>query len=155
MGRREYPAVGVVDLRTSAGATVPVGIVLARQALRVGSVHRGPHNRGRGFSQTPKSSRRPAVATAVHVGSGQGVRYFSLEGEVSKFDYDFRLFQGSDSQWYITIEHANGQALYTSEGYTREASAVETLENFIRAVRQTASLEVTTESLVAQHTISK
>ena len=74
---------------------------------------------------------------------------------MSKFDYNFRLFQGSDSQWYITIEHVNGQALYTSEGYTREASAVETLENFIRAVRQTASLEVTTESLVAQRIIKQ
>ena len=74
---------------------------------------------------------------------------------MSEFDYDFRVFQGSDSQWYVTIEHVNGQALYTSEGYTREASAVETLENFIRAVRQTASLEVTTESLVAQRIIKQ
>ena len=74
-----------------------------------------------------------------------------------KFDYRFRIFQGSDSQWYITIEHVNGQALYTSEGYTREESAVLSLENFLDAVMQLgeARLSICAKDLVAQHTISK
>lgn len=72
-----------------------------------------------------------------------------------KFDYRFRIFQGSDAQWYITIEHVNGQALYTSEGYVRREIAVETLENFIVGVRYTGGVPVQTEQLVAQHTISK
>ena len=74
-----------------------------------------------------------------------------------KFDYRFRIFQGSDSQWYITIEHVNGQALYTSEGYTREESAVLSLENFLDAVMQLgeARLSIRAEDLVADHAISK
>ena len=82
---------------------------------------------------------------------------FFLEGEVVefKFDYSFRIFQGSDAQWYITIEHVNGQALYTSEGYVRRESAVETLENFIAGVRDTGGVSALTKQLVAQYTISK
>ena len=72
-----------------------------------------------------------------------------------RFDYRFRIFQGSDSQWYITIEHVNGQALYTSEGYVRRETAVETLENFINGVRYTGGEPVLTEQLVAEYTISK
>ena len=74
-----------------------------------------------------------------------------------RFDYRFRIFQGSDSQWYITIEHVNGQALYTSEGYTREESAVLSLENFLDAVMLLgeARLSVRAQRIVAQHTISK
>lgn len=71
-----------------------------------------------------------------------------------RFDYRFRIFQGSDSQWYITIEHVNGQALYTSEGYVRRESAVETLENFIEATFQ-ARLSFHPQDLVARHIISK
>lgn len=76
---------------------------------------------------------------------------------MSEFDYNFRLFEGSDSQWYITIEHVNGQPLYTSEGYTRTESAVKSLENFLRAVMTLASREkeLRCEDLVAQRTISK
>ena len=74
-----------------------------------------------------------------------------------RFDYRFRIFQGSDSQWYITIEHVNGQALYTSEGYTREESAVLSLENFLDAVMQLgkARLSIRAQDIVAQRTISK
>lgn len=76
---------------------------------------------------------------------------------MSEFDYNFRLFQGSDSQWYITIEHVNGQALYTSEGYTRTESAVKSLENFLKAVMELSDREkeLCCEDLVAQRTISK
>ena len=82
---------------------------------------------------------------------------FYLEGEVVgfKFDYRFRIFQGSDSQWYITIEHVNGQALYTSEGYARRESAIDSLENFLLAVRYTAGTAMTEQQVVAHHTISK
>ena len=69
-------------------------------------------------------------------------------------NYRFRSFQGSDSQWYITIEHVNGQCLYTSEGYTRKESAIETLENFIGDVRMAHPIH-DSEALVAKHTISK
>ena len=74
-----------------------------------------------------------------------------------RFDYRFRIFQGSDSQWYITIEHVNGQALYTSEGYTREESAVLSLENFLDAVMQLgeARLSIRAQDIVTHHTISK
>lgn len=74
-----------------------------------------------------------------------------------KFDYRFRIFEGSDSQWYITIEHVNGQALYTSEGYAREESAVLSLENFLDAVMQLgeARLSIRAEDLVAHHAIRK
>ena len=74
-----------------------------------------------------------------------------------RFDYRFRIFQGSDAQWYIAIEHVNGQALYTSEGYTREESAVLSLENFLDAVMQLgeARLSIRAQDLVTQHTISK
>lgn len=68
-------------------------------------------------------------------------------------DYIFCLFQGSDQQFYITIKHANGQALYTSEGYTREESAIKTLENFINAVRA-FSPSRSAENIVATHTTS-
>jgi uncharacterized protein YegP (UPF0339 family) len=92
------------------------------------------------------------VATAVHVGSGQVLRHFSVETKA--VNYRFRIFQGSDSQWYITIEHVNGQALYTSEGYTTRQAALNTLENFIGAVRMFNPMH-DSQALVAQHTISK
>ena len=91
------------------------------------------------------------MATAGHVGGCAVLWNFSLEGEVNDFDYNFRLFQGSDSQWYITIEHANGQALYTSEGYTTKQAAVDTLENFLRAVR---CVNATATEIVARHSVS-
>jgi uncharacterized protein YegP (UPF0339 family) len=45
--------------------------------------------------------------------------------------YRVEYFEGEDGQWYTSIKHVNGQKLFTSEGYTRRESAVETLENFI------------------------
>jgi uncharacterized protein YegP (UPF0339 family) len=92
------------------------------------------------------------VATAGHVGSGQVLRYFSVETQA--VNYRFRPFEGTDNQWYITIEHVNGQCLYTSEGYTRKESAIETLERFIRGVRMANPMH-DSQALVAQHTISK
>ena len=70
-------------------------------------------------------------------------------------DYRFRIFEGADNQTYVTIQHANGQALYTSEGYTREESAVDTLENFIEAVMQVGRLhpELRAADLISQRTI--
>jgi len=83
------------------------------------------------------------------VGGGQVLRYFSLEAQVVR--YIFRLFQGSDQQWYVTIEHVNGQALYTSEGYTRKESAIESLKNFIQGVRA-INPNHSAEDIVATHT---
>ena len=65
--------------------------------------------------------------------------------------YIFRQFQGTDNQWYITIEHVNGQSLYTSEGYTRKESAIESLENFIQGVRA-INPNHSAEDIVATHT---
>ena len=48
--------------------------------------------------------------------------------------YRVEYFEGEDGQWYTSIKHVNGERLYTSEGYTRRESAVETLENFIEEV---------------------
>ena len=48
--------------------------------------------------------------------------------------YRVEYFEGEDGQWYTSIRHKNGQKLYTSEGYTRRESAVETLENFIEGI---------------------
>ena len=65
-------------------------------------------------------------------------------------DYRFKIFKGVDLLWYITIEHANGQALYASEGYVRKESALDTLENFLRAVR---SADATVTELIARHSV--
>ena len=48
--------------------------------------------------------------------------------------YRVEYNQGEDGQWYTSIRHVNGERLYTSEGYTRRESAVETLENFIQGM---------------------
>ena len=69
-------------------------------------------------------------------------------------NYRFRPFEGTDNQWYITIEHVNGQCLYTSKGYTRKESATWWLERFIRDVRMANPMH-DSQALVAQHTISK
>ena len=66
-------------------------------------------------------------------------------------DYRFRIFEGADGQTYVTIQHANGQALYTSEGYTTKQAAVDTLENFLRAVR---CVNATATEIVARHSVS-
>jgi len=52
--------------------------------------------------------------------------------------YRVEYFEGEDGQWYTSIRHKNGQKLYTSEGYTRRESAVETLENFVKGICQEA-----------------
>ena len=71
-----------------------------------------------------------------------------------EFEYRFRIFEGADGQTYVTIQHANGQALYTSEGYTRTESAIKSLENFLAAVMELSDREkeLCCEDLVAQHT---
>jgi len=48
--------------------------------------------------------------------------------------YRVEYNQGEDGQWYTSIKHVNGERLYTSEGYTRRESAVETLENFVEGM---------------------
>lgn len=58
-----------------------MGVVLARQAVRSCSVYRGSDDCGRGVSQAVDGGRCTEVATAVHVGSGQGLWGFDLEGE--------------------------------------------------------------------------
>jgi uncharacterized protein YegP (UPF0339 family) len=70
-------------------------------------------------------------------------------------DYQFDFFEGRDGQTYVNIKHVNGQTLYTSEGYTREESAVDTLENFIEAVMHVGRLhpELRAADLIAQRTI--
>ena len=68
-------------------------------------------------------------------------------------DYRFRIFEGADGQTYVTIQHANGQALYTSEGYTTKQAAVDTLENFLRAVRL-LPLPMTSKEIVARYSAS-
>lgn len=68
-------------------------------------------------------------------------------------DYTFDFFEGRDGQTYVTIQHANGQALYTSEGYTTRQAAVETLQNFIRGVRMLHHNYAATE-IVARHTLN-
>ena len=68
-------------------------------------------------------------------------------------DYRFRIFEGADGQTYVTIQHANGQALYTSEGYTTRKAAVETLQNFIRGVRMLHHNFAATE-IVARYSVS-
>ena len=66
-------------------------------------------------------------------------------------DYRFRIFEGADGQTYVTIQHANGQALYTSEGYTTKQAAVDTLENFLRAVQ---CVSATAVEIVARYSVS-
>ncbi len=66
-------------------------------------------------------------------------------------DYHWKIFEGQDGQTYVTIYHDNGQALYTSEGYTTRKAAVETLENFLRAVRR---VNATTRQIVARYSVS-
>lgn len=65
-------------------------------------------------------------------------------------NYRFKIFEGQDGQTYVTIRHVNGQALYTSEGYTTRQAAVDTLEAFIRGVRMADSTFVAHE-IVAIH----
>jgi uncharacterized protein YegP (UPF0339 family) len=48
--------------------------------------------------------------------------------------YRFEFLEGEDGQWYTSIKHVNGQKLFTSEGYKRRESAVETLENFLEGM---------------------
>ena len=67
-------------------------------------------------------------------------------------DYRFRIFEGADSQTYVTIQHVNGQALYTSEGYTTRQAAVETLQNFIRHLRMHCNSAA--NDIVAKYSVS-
>jgi uncharacterized protein YegP (UPF0339 family) len=66
-------------------------------------------------------------------------------------DYHWKIFEGQDGQTYVNIKHVNGQTLYTSEGYTTRKAAVETLENFLRAVRR---VNATTRQIVARYSVS-
>lgn len=66
-------------------------------------------------------------------------------------DYRFRIFEGKDGQTYVTIQHTNGQPLYTSEGYKTRRAAVETLENFVRAVQRASAIAV---EVVAKYSVS-
>lgn len=66
-------------------------------------------------------------------------------------DYEFDFFEGRDGQTYVNIKHVNGQTLYTSEGYTTKQAAVDTLENFVRAVR---CVNATATEIVARHSVS-
>lgn len=68
-------------------------------------------------------------------------------------NYRFKIFEGQDGQTYVTIRHVNGQALYTSEGYTTRQAAVDTLENFIRGVRA-VDLYRGSDEIVARYTTS-
>jgi len=63
-------------------------------------------------------------------------------------DYEFDFFEGKDGQTYVNIKHRNGQTLYTSEGYTTKQAAVDTLENFLRAVR---FVNATSTEIVARY----
>ena len=54
--------------------------------------------------------------------------------KVTAMKYRVEYNQGEDGQWYTSIRHVNGERLYTSEGYKRRESAVETLENFIQGM---------------------
>ena len=69
-------------------------------------------------------------------------------------DYRFRIFEGADGQTYVTIQHANGQALYTSEGYKTRKAAIETLQNFIRGVRALYRSPATIDEIIAKHSVS-
>lgn len=66
-------------------------------------------------------------------------------------DYTFDFFEGRDGQIYLNIKHVNGQTLYTSEGYTTRQAAIDTLENFLRAVR---CVNATATEIVARHSVS-
>ena len=66
-------------------------------------------------------------------------------------DYQFDFFEGRDGQTYVNIKHVNGQTLYTSEGYTTKQAAVDTLENFLRAVR---CVNATAPEIVARYSVS-
>ena len=66
-------------------------------------------------------------------------------------DYTFDFFEGRDGQTYLNIKHVNGQTLYTSEGYTTKQAAIDTLENFLRAVR---CVNATATEIVARHSVS-
>ena len=68
-------------------------------------------------------------------------------------DYQFDFFEGRDGQTYVNVKHVNGQTLYTSEGYTTKQAAVDTLENFLRAVRL-LPLPITSKEIVARYSIS-
>ena len=68
-------------------------------------------------------------------------------------DYEFDFFEGRDGQTYVNIKHVNGQTLYTSEGYTTKQAAVDTLENFLRAVRL-LPLPMTSKEIVARYSAS-
>jgi len=68
-------------------------------------------------------------------------------------DYQFDFFEGRDGQTYVNIKHVNGQTLYTSEGYKTKQAAVDTLENFLRAVRL-LPLPMTSKEIVARYSAS-
>lgn len=70
-----------------------------------------------------------------------------------EFEYRFRIFEGKDGQTYVTIQHTNGQAIYTSEGYTTRRAAIETLENFLEVVGG-ARLSFHPQDLVARYSVS-
>jgi len=84
---------------------------------------------------------------------GEACRLFLNHERAKAMDYRFRIFEGADGQTYVTIQHANGQALYTSEGYKTRKAAIETLQNFIRGVRMLHHNYAATE-IVARHTLT-
>jgi uncharacterized protein YegP (UPF0339 family) len=79
--------------------------------------------------------------------------FYHERARAKAMDYRFRIFEGADGQTYVTIQHANGQALYTSEGYKTRKAAIETLENFLEVVGG-ARLFFYPQDLVARYTVS-
>ena len=69
--------------------------------------------------------RYPAALFLIHTNTNR---------KATAMKYRVEYNQGEDGQWYTSIRHVNGERLYTSEGYTRRESAVETLENFIEGM---------------------
>ena len=68
--------------------------------------------------------------------------------------YEFDFFDGNDGQTYLNIKHVNGQTLYTSEGYTTKQAAVDTLENFLDAIRSVSLNFADGKLLVARYSTS-
>lgn len=60
------------------------------------------------------------------------------------------VFRGSDGQWYCRMRAANGQTVWTTEGYTVKRSAERAARNMAAAINLGASqCEVHTEALVS------
>lgn len=52
-----------------------------------------------------------------------------------KSKYVFRFHKGQDNLWYCTILAANGQPVYTSEGYTQKQNAIKSFRNLITFIK--------------------